>query len=289
MRRGQNKHGLKKIKHALLSSQETITLPVQAPEPAWFRLLFRGRLFFCFPAAFAAVPLCCVFTLSGVPRPAKSAVCVNQIGVKPVLLFPVQRFLRGVFTALFPLGCSKQLPEPTRSERVLGPSRLEEDVRDRGPVPSRPSRAAHRPAATSTTIGRTDTDVKSGPGSGAMSAIRASVAPVRAASQGPDVRGPHTRIASYTSAVVRHRPFCPEEAEAKPRTGEEPRSRSATAPAAEEATCLRTRKPTGNRRRADPLGPALRLFCQHTVLSAHCSVSTLFRQHTSVSGRAPSV
>ncbi|MFE1167551.1 hypothetical protein, partial [Nocardiopsis sp. NPDC058789] len=33
VRRGQNKHGLKKIKHALLSSQETIALPVQAPEP----------------------------------------------------------------------------------------------------------------------------------------------------------------------------------------------------------------------------------------------------------------
>ncbi|WP_204366946.1 hypothetical protein, partial [Nocardiopsis ganjiahuensis] len=44
---------------------------------------------FCFPAVVAARPLRCVFTLSGVPRPAKSAVCVNQIGVKPVLLFPV--------------------------------------------------------------------------------------------------------------------------------------------------------------------------------------------------------
>ncbi|MBQ1081732.1 hypothetical protein, partial [Nocardiopsis sp. B62] len=77
-----NKHGLKKIKHALLSSQETITLPVQAPEPK-FRLLFRRRLF--------AFPLRCVFTLSGVPRPAKSAVCgsvsaKHEIGVKPVLL-----------------------------------------------------------------------------------------------------------------------------------------------------------------------------------------------------------
>ncbi|WP_204367468.1 hypothetical protein, partial [Nocardiopsis valliformis] len=45
--------------------------------------------FFCFPVAFASVLLRCVFTLSGVPRPAKSAVCVNQIGVKPVVLFPV--------------------------------------------------------------------------------------------------------------------------------------------------------------------------------------------------------
>ncbi|MBQ1083157.1 hypothetical protein, partial [Nocardiopsis sp. B62] len=46
------KHGLKKIKHALLSSQETITLPVQAPEPK-FRLLFRRRLF--------AFPLLCLY------------------------------------------------------------------------------------------------------------------------------------------------------------------------------------------------------------------------------------
>ncbi|WP_204366940.1 hypothetical protein, partial [Nocardiopsis ganjiahuensis] len=45
---------------------------------------FRDR-----PTALAAETLCCVFTLSGVPRPAKSAVCVDQIGVKPVLLFPV--------------------------------------------------------------------------------------------------------------------------------------------------------------------------------------------------------
>ncbi|WP_234004185.1 hypothetical protein, partial [Nocardiopsis sp. SBT366] len=52
VRRGQNKHGLKKIKHALLSSQETITLPVQAPEPK-FRLLFRRRLF--------AFPLLCLY------------------------------------------------------------------------------------------------------------------------------------------------------------------------------------------------------------------------------------
>ncbi|MFW6642520.1 hypothetical protein ACOALZ_21100, partial [Nocardiopsis algeriensis] len=38
---GQNKHGLKKIKHALLSSQEATTLPVQAPVCVW--LLFRRR------------------------------------------------------------------------------------------------------------------------------------------------------------------------------------------------------------------------------------------------------
>ncbi|WP_344011746.1 hypothetical protein, partial [Nocardiopsis exhalans] len=77
------------IKHALLSSQETITLPVQAPEPAGSVCSSVEGFFFCFPVAFASVPLCCVFTLSGVPRPAKSAVCVNQIGVKPVVLFPV--------------------------------------------------------------------------------------------------------------------------------------------------------------------------------------------------------
>src|SRR5699024_5697827 len=42
--RGQNKHGLKKIKHALLSSQETTTQPVQAPKTRKdFRSLFRRR------------------------------------------------------------------------------------------------------------------------------------------------------------------------------------------------------------------------------------------------------
>ena len=81
--RGQNKHGLKKIKHALLSSQETITLPVQAPEPYDSRSLFRGRL------------LRCVFTLSGVPFPVESAVSVFLIGVKAPLCF---------FCFAFPLG-----------------------------------------------------------------------------------------------------------------------------------------------------------------------------------------
>ncbi len=79
--RGQNKHGLKKIKHALLSSQETITLPVQAPESCDSRLLFRGRL------------LRCVFTLSGVPFPVESAVSVFLIGVKvPLCFFRLSRF-----------------------------------------------------------------------------------------------------------------------------------------------------------------------------------------------------
>ncbi|WP_204367481.1 hypothetical protein, partial [Nocardiopsis valliformis] len=53
-----------------------------------FFLLRFGR-FHDRSTALAAETLCCVFTLSGVPRPAKSAVCVNQIGVKPVVLFPV--------------------------------------------------------------------------------------------------------------------------------------------------------------------------------------------------------
>ncbi|MFE1170024.1 hypothetical protein, partial [Nocardiopsis sp. NPDC058789] len=69
-----------KIKHALLSSQETIALPVQAPESETLSAL---------PEKASAFPLCCVFTLSGVPRPAKSAVCgsvsaKHEIGVKPV-------------------------------------------------------------------------------------------------------------------------------------------------------------------------------------------------------------
>ena len=66
--RGQNKHGLKKIKHALLSSQETITLPVQAPEPLsrsalpW-KALFAFAPFPVFPAV-----LCLYFIRYSVSR-----------------------------------------------------------------------------------------------------------------------------------------------------------------------------------------------------------------------------
>ena len=103
--RGQNKHGLKKIKHALLSSQETITLPVQASESYDSRLLFRGRL------------LRCVFTLSGVPFPVESAVSVFLIGVKPVLLLWLC-VSAGPLKRLFELTCSEHRSNQAALKRM---------------------------------------------------------------------------------------------------------------------------------------------------------------------------
>ena len=105
MCRGQNKHGLKKIKHALLSSQETITLPVQAPESYDSRLLFRGRL------------LRCVFTLSGVPFPVESAVSVFLIGVKPVLLLWLC-VSAGPLKRLFEFTCSEHRSNQVAVKRM---------------------------------------------------------------------------------------------------------------------------------------------------------------------------
>ncbi|MEU3307552.1 hypothetical protein, partial [Nocardiopsis sp. NPDC006832] len=115
-----NKHGLKKIKHALLSSQETITLPVQAPEPCGSRLLFRGRL------------LRCVFTLSGVPFPVESAVSVFLIGVKARLCF----FRLCVFACRFERWAFEATLRVYMLRAPLEPGCFEEDVCDRGPVPS---------------------------------------------------------------------------------------------------------------------------------------------------------
>ncbi|WP_231640815.1 hypothetical protein, partial [Nocardiopsis sp. NRRL B-16309] len=101
---GQNKHGLKKIKHALLSSQETTAHPVQAPDRFTDRCALPWKAA-CVSTASAVWTLRYVFTLSGVPCPAKSAVSEQLIGVKPV---PLPR--PGEFARL-----SKQLPEPTRT------------------------------------------------------------------------------------------------------------------------------------------------------------------------------
>jgi hypothetical protein len=134
VRRGQNKHGLKKIKHALLSSQETITLPVQAPEPVGS--VCSSAEGFSFASGLLSRPVRFVVSLlyQVFRAPPNRRFVLFLIGVKPVVLFPVQRFLGGVSTALFSLACLKQLPEPTCSECVLGPSRFEEDVCDRGTV-----------------------------------------------------------------------------------------------------------------------------------------------------------
>ncbi|MFD7369117.1 hypothetical protein ACFV4I_22900, partial [Nocardiopsis alba] len=66
--RGQNKHGLKKIKHALLSSQETITLPVQAPEPVSRSALPWKALFAFAPFPMFPAVLCLYFIRYSVSR-----------------------------------------------------------------------------------------------------------------------------------------------------------------------------------------------------------------------------
>src|SRR5699024_5682973 len=108
--RGQNKHGLKKIKHALLSSQETTTQPVQAPKTPK-RIPDRSS-----EEGASAFPLCCVFTLAAAPN-------THQIGAYSKMVChhgmknPPPPVTLAAFYDPSPPGSSSSLPDP-RSTRA---------------------------------------------------------------------------------------------------------------------------------------------------------------------------